>query len=51
MGGQGRHDAQLINVGMEDAVNESDRGALVGVLVGDFNMDLPGAAGEGSWPN
>lgn len=39
---------QLINVGVEDAVNEADAGRLVGVGVGQFNVNLPKAALEWS---
>lgn len=38
---------QLIYVRVEDAVDETDAGAFVGVLVGEFNVDFPETAGEG----
>ena len=37
---------QFIDVGMEDAVNKSDAGTLVGVLVGELDVDLPEATFE-----
>lgn len=42
-------DAQLVDVGVEYAVHEANAGALVGVLVGQLDMDLPQTAGEGCW--
>ncbi len=38
---------QFIDVWVEDAIDEADAGAFVGVLVGEFDMDFPKAAGEG----
>lgn len=32
---------------MEDAIHEADAGALVGVLVGELDVNLPEAALEG----
>jgi hypothetical protein len=34
---------------VEDAVDEADAGRLVGILIWDFDMDLPVTAGEGGW--
>jgi hypothetical protein len=33
---------------MEDTVDEANGGRLVGVLIGEFDMDFPLAASEGS---
>lgn len=38
--------SQLVNVRVEDPVHKSNAGTLIGVLVGQFDMDLPVAAGE-----
>lgn len=38
--------SQLVNVGVEDAVDESNTRALVGILVREFHMDLPMPAGK-----
>lgn len=43
----GGRDGQLVDIGVEDAVHEADAGALVGVLVGQLDVDLPEAALEG----
>ena len=43
--GSGRA-VQFIDVGMEDAVNKSDAGTLVGVLVRELDVDLPEATFE-----
>lgn len=40
---------QLVNVRVEDLVHESDAGGLEGVLLGELDVDLPHAAGEGRW--
>jgi len=45
-GGYGR-DVQLVDVGVEDAVHETYARALVGVLVGELNVDFPKTTGEG----
>lgn len=37
---------QLINIGVEDAVDEADAGGFVGVLIGEFDVDFPAAALE-----
>jgi hypothetical protein len=37
---------QLVNVGMKYPVHKADAGAFVWVLVGDFDVDFPIAAGE-----
>jgi len=42
----GYRNVQLINVGMEDAIDEAYAGALVGILVGQLDVDFPGAALE-----
>jgi hypothetical protein len=42
----GKIGSQLIDVWMEDAVDESYARALVGVLIGQFHMDFPVAAGK-----
>jgi hypothetical protein len=34
---------------MEDAVDEADARRLVGVLIWNFDMDLPVATGERGW--
>jgi len=39
-------DTQFINVWMENAINETNRWALVRILIWDFDMDLPGASGK-----
>ena len=39
-------DLQLIDVRVEDTVHESDRGRLVGVLIGELDVDFPVAALE-----
>lgn len=46
-----RGSGQLINVWMEDLVHETDGGRFVGVLVGQLNVDLPLASGEGCYKN
>ena len=38
---------QLVDVGVEDAVDKADAGALVGILVGQLDVDFPQAALEG----
>lgn len=40
--------SQFVNVRVEDSVYKSNAGTLVRVLVGQFNVDLPMATGEGS---
>jgi len=40
-------DVQLVDVGVEDAVHETYARALVGVLVGELNVDFPKTTGEG----
>jgi hypothetical protein len=42
----GKIGSQLIDVWMEDAVDESYARALVGVLIGQFHMNFPVAAGK-----
>lgn len=37
---------QLVDIGVEDAVHEADARALVGVLIGQLNVDLPETALE-----
>lgn len=37
---------ELVDVWVEYSVDEADAGRLVGVLVGDFDVNLPVAAGE-----
>ena len=39
---------QLVYVGVEDAVREADAGRLVGVLVGQLDVDFPDTTFEGS---
>jgi len=46
--GIGGH-VQLVDVGMEYAVYEAYAGALIGILVGELDVDLPGAALEGCY--
>lgn len=41
-----RKDLQLVNIGVEYAVDEADAGRLVRVLVGELDMDFPRAAFE-----
>lgn len=43
----GTVDVQLIDIWVEDAVHKADRWALVRILVGKLDMDLPEAALEG----
>jgi hypothetical protein len=40
-------DSQLVNVWVKNPVHKSNAGTLVRVLVGQFDVDLPMAAGEG----
>jgi hypothetical protein len=40
-------DVQLIDIGMKYSVHEANAGALIGILVGELDMDLPKSAGEG----
>lgn len=40
--------AQLVDVGMEDAVDETNARRLVGIIVGELDVDFPVAAFEGS---
>ena len=47
-GGGRMGNVQLVNVRMEDAVDEADTGALVGILVGEFDVDFPQTTLEGS---
>jgi hypothetical protein len=47
--GKAREDAQLIDVRVEDSVDEADTRALVRILVGKLNVNLPEAALEGCW--
>ena len=35
---------QLVDVGVEDSIHEANARALVGVLVGQFDVDFPEAA-------
>jgi len=37
---------QLVNVRMENPVYEADARAFVWILIGEFNVNLPEAAGE-----
>lgn len=37
----GGEDVQLVDVGVEDTVYESDAGRFVGVLIGEFDMNFP----------
>lgn len=39
--------SQFVNVWVENAVHESDAGALVRILVGQLDVDLPESALEG----
>lgn len=45
--GGGAVDLQLVDIGVEDAVHEADARALVGVCIGELDVDLPETAGEG----
>lgn len=47
--GEGEGNQQLVNIGMEDSIDETDTGALVRVLIRELNMDLPASAGEGCY--
>lgn len=47
--GDGGENVQLVDVGVEDAVYETDAWAFVGVLIGEFDVDFPEATGEGRW--
>ena len=40
---------QLVDVGVEYAVHETYAWALVGILVGELDVDFPEATGEGRW--
>lgn len=40
---------QLIDVWVEDAIDESNAGTLVGILVRELDVDLPETAFEGSY--
>ena len=40
---------QFVDVRMEDAVHEADAGRFVGVLIGKFDVHLPGALHERSY--
>jgi hypothetical protein len=40
----GRRDSQLVNVGMEDAVQETDTRRLVWVILRQLNVNLPDTA-------
>jgi len=41
---------QLVDVGVEDAINKANTRRLIGVLVGKLDVNLPGAALERSCP-
>lgn len=45
--GDGGGNVQLVDVGVEDAVHEAYARALVGVLIGELDVDFPKATGEG----
>lgn len=32
---------QFVDIGVEDSIDEADTGTLVGVLVGEFDVDFP----------
>ncbi len=42
-------DVQLVDVGVEDAVYETYARALVGILVGELDVDFPKTTGERRW--
>lgn len=42
----GASDLQLINVGMEDAIDKSDAGALIRILIREFDVDFPVSTSE-----
>jgi hypothetical protein len=46
---EGEADSQLINIGMENTVHETDTRRLVRVTVRQLDVDLPNAALKGSY--
>lgn len=42
----GAGDLQLIDVGVEDAIDKSNTGALIRILIGELDVNFPMAASE-----